>query len=147
MKFVSGVLFAKDSGQSQDPQIHSSSSSQPQRVAGSRPRTSRLGSVINVEGTTTNLDIQTLLQQEREKRLERFGEKLPKAWNIVDPPPVAPATPSIKRTLSFEGLLHGGASARQVDDVLRGCKRVVIIGVHGWFPGKFLAASVGGVIQ
>lgn len=24
-------------------------------------------------------------------------------------------------------------------DVLRGCKRVVVIGVHGWFPGMLIA--------
>lgn len=29
---------------------------------------------------------------------------------------------------------HGGATLDP--DVLRGCKRVVVIGVHGWFPGE-----------
>ncbi|KAH6894036.1 hypothetical protein BKA70DRAFT_1117551, partial [Coprinopsis sp. MPI-PUGE-AT-0042] len=32
-----------------------------------------------------------------------------------------------------------------VDDVLRGCKRVVIIGVHGWFPGAVMRTMLGEV--
>ena len=38
-----------------------------------------------------------------------YDKALPRAWDVV-----------------------GGG---QVVDVLRGCKRVVIIGIHGWFPG------------
>ncbi|KAH6867890.1 hypothetical protein BKA70DRAFT_387392 [Coprinopsis sp. MPI-PUGE-AT-0042] len=145
MKFVSGVLFAKD-----PPQNHANGSgpstlspSKVQRSSGSRPRTSRLGSAINSDGGGSTLDIHALLQQERVKRFERYGEELPKAWSIVDPPPVTPPTPSLRRSLSFEGFLPGSSSVRQVDDVLRGCKRVVIIGVHGWFPGAVMRTMLG----
>jgi hypothetical protein len=31
------------------------------------------------------------------------------------------------------------AGATLDKDVLRGCKRVVVIGVHGWFPGMLIA--------
>ena len=40
-----------------------------------------------------------------------FGQKLPRAWDVT------------KDNLD--------------PDVLRGCRRVVVIGIHGWFPGEF----------
>jgi hypothetical protein len=40
-----------------------------------------------------------------------FGRDLPRIWDVI---------------------------GEQIDgDVLRGCKRVVVIGIHGWFPGTF----------
>lgn len=50
-------------------------------------------------------------EKEKDEYYVHFGKKLPKAWDIVQ---------------------------EKLDpDVLRGCKRVVVIGIHGWFPGKF----------
>jgi hypothetical protein len=46
----------------------------------------------------------------RESGFDDFGRDLPKAWDVVDDKP-----PS---------------------DLLRGCKKVVVIGIRGWFPGK-----------
>lgn len=103
-----------------------------------------------------------LLEHERQVRFEQFGQELPKAWEVIEGssaggggsaelresvvsemrPGVGRAGSSASRTRSA-----GGAGA-DVDcrvsqsvfeglsrDVLRGCRRVVIIGVHGWFPG------------
>ena len=48
-----------------------------------------------------------------------FGKKLPRAWDVtrdsLDP------------------------------DVLRGCRRVVVIGIHGWFPGEFYSCTTARV--
>jgi hypothetical protein len=44
-----------------------------------------------------------------------FGRELPRIWDVIGEP---------------------------LDcDVLRGCKRVVVIGIHGWFPGTFPMSS------
>ena len=44
-----------------------------------------------------------------------FGKKLPRAWDVM------------KDNLD--------------PDVLRGCRRVVVIGIHGWFPGGFYSCT------
>lgn len=58
-----------------------------------------------------------------EKRLGSFGQELPKAWKVL------------------EGVAAPGLEA----DVLRGCKKVVVIGVHGWFPGTIVRTMLGEV--
>lgn len=60
-------------------------------------------------------------EREREKRFEEWGLGLPRAWDILKPAAGSGDTAEVK-----EG---------NVVDVLRGCKHVVVIGVHGWFPG------------
>ncbi|KAI9507304.1 hypothetical protein F5148DRAFT_981590 [Russula earlei] len=46
-----------------------------------------------------------------------FGGHLPRIWDVLD------------------GQVDG--------DVLRGCKRVVVIGIHGWFPGAVMRTVLG----
>ncbi len=72
VRFVSGMLFAKDDG------------------------TSSGKSKAHSKGDGTFAD---------------FGRELPRIWDVIG------------------GRLDG--------DVLQGCKRVVVIGIHGWFPGTF----------
>jgi hypothetical protein len=44
-----------------------------------------------------------------EEHLADFGKELPRIWDDI---------------------------GEQIDgDILQGCKRVVVIGIHGWFPG------------
>jgi hypothetical protein len=50
-----------------------------------------------------------------DETLADFGRELPRIWDVIGEP------------------LDG--------DVLRGCKRVVVIGIHGWFPGTFPMSS------
>jgi len=45
-----------------------------------------------------------------------FGGELPRIWDVIGE--------------QFDG------------DVLRGCKQVVVIGIHGWFPGTFSMTAV-----
>lgn len=42
-----------------------------------------------------------------------FGKQLPRAWDVM------------------QGTFNS--------DVLRGCENVVVIGIHGWFPGETLS--------
>jgi hypothetical protein len=43
------------------------------------------------------------------KEFNHFGKALPKAWDTI--------------------------GENQTPDILRGCRKVVVIGIHGWFPG------------
>ncbi|KAI0270403.1 hypothetical protein BC834DRAFT_950148 [Gloeopeniophorella convolvens] len=80
VRFVSGVLFAKDTG-----------------------------SKDSVKGKAR--------AREHERAFADFGRELPRAWDV----------------------LHGQLDA----DMLRGCKRVVVIGIHGWFPGAVMRTVLG----
>ncbi|KAJ6574937.1 hypothetical protein B0H19DRAFT_1126451 [Mycena capillaripes] len=68
-------------------------------------------------------------EREREKRFEEWGLGLPRAWDILKPTAGSGETADAK-----EG---------NVQDVLRGCKHVVVIGVHGWFPGAIIQTVLG----
>jgi hypothetical protein len=48
-------------------------------------------------------------ERERKRRFAHFGKELPRAWDVV--------------------------GERGIPDALQGCKRAVVIGIHGWFPG------------
>ncbi|KAF5378463.1 hypothetical protein D9615_007029 [Tricholomella constricta] len=56
--------------------------------------------------------------REREREFMHFGKELPRAWDVV-----------------MQGKLD--------PDVLRGCRRVVVIGIHGWFPGAVMRSVLG----
>lgn len=63
-------------------------------------------------------------KREQEREFMHFGMALPKAWDILDSASQAEAT-NLKA------------------DVLRGSRRVVVIGVHGWFPGAVMRTVIG----
>ena len=77
VRFVSGMLWAKDDGGNTD------------------------------KGKARSTD---------DERLTDFGTELPRIWDVI--------------------------GERLDGDVLRGCKRVVVIGIHGWFPGTFSITPV-----
>ncbi|KAF7306762.1 hypothetical protein MIND_00467900 [Mycena indigotica] len=64
-----------------------------------------------------------------ERRYEEWGLGLPRAWDILKPAVAQGRTADNK-----EG---------NIEDVLRGCKRVAIIGIHGWFPGAVMRSVLG----
>ncbi|GLB45672.1 hypothetical protein LshimejAT787_2600050 [Lyophyllum shimeji] len=53
----------------------------------------------------------------REQEFLHFGKELPKAWDMLQD--------------------------KLDTDVLRGCRRVVVIGIHGWFPGAIMRTVLG----
>ncbi|KAJ6509366.1 hypothetical protein C8R47DRAFT_965941 [Mycena vitilis] len=68
-------------------------------------------------------------ERDREKRFEEWGLGLPRAWDVL-----RPAAGSGDTTEAKEG---------NVQDVLRGAKHVVVIGIHGWFPGAIIQSVLG----
>jgi hypothetical protein len=78
----------------------------------------------------------------REIDPERWGQELPKAWEVVEPHPHSglqsqPTSPSAGNGKTKTQLPEATLAATVEKDVLRGAKRAVIIGVHGWFPGTY----------
>lgn len=59
--------------------------------------------------------------EEWTEKFGEFGNDLPKAWKIVE------------------------ESGGQTTDILRGCRKVVVIGVHGWFPNAMIRTVFGEV--
>ena len=144
MRFVSGMLFTRDT---------SDGSPESGQIKGKEREMDR------------NRDID--FKKWEEERFREFGKELPKSWQIEEPGLGADTTPTTPTShipifgfgspkFTKKGDLRStnkesqiGVSASGVDeyeglsrsrgmkDVLRGCKRVVVIGIHGWFPGVF----------
>jgi hypothetical protein len=85
-------------------------------------------------------------EREREKRFEEWGLGLPRAWDVLKP--AAAKGPSSETGEE--------AKVGDVENVLRGCRRVVVIGIHGWFPGDthwplisqiLIGAQIGAVMR
>ncbi|KAJ7293409.1 hypothetical protein C8J57DRAFT_1268974 [Mycena rebaudengoi] len=72
-------------------------------------------------------------EREREKRFEEWGLGLPRAWDVLKP--AAAKGPSSETGEE--------AKVGDVENVLRGCRRVVVIGIHGWFPGAVMRSVLG----
>ncbi|KZV85530.1 hypothetical protein EXIGLDRAFT_681781 [Exidia glandulosa HHB12029] len=51
----------------------------------------------------------------------KWARQLPRSWSV----------------------LNGGKGAEDIQGLLQGCKRVVILGVHGWFPGAIMRTVLG----
>ena len=141
MRFVSGMLFARDT--------RDGSPESERQIKGKEREMDR------------NRDID--FKKWEEERFREFGKELPKSWQIEELGLVSDTTPtshipifgfgSPKLTkgdlrltnkesqigVSASGVdeYEGQSRSRGMKDVLRGCKRVVVIGIHGWFPGVF----------
>ena len=134
MRFVSGVLFSRDA--------RDGSPESEKQIKGKEREMDR------------NRDID--YKKWEEERFREFGKELPKSWQMVeagldaDTTPTAPTSHmpifglgSTKKGsqigVSSTGIdeYDGKSHSLGMKDVLRGCKRVVVIGIHGWFPGAF----------
>jgi hypothetical protein len=112
MGFVSGVLFASD------------------------------GAGAGIGGSGANKKV----TKGREDEWLHFGKELPRAWDVVE----RRVGKEKEKETGVVGKLVGkgkgkvlaGVGASIDPDVLRGCKRVVVIGIHGWFPGTFAVSLV-----
>ena len=136
MRFVSGVLFPRD--------VRNGSPESEKQIKGKEREMDR------------NRDID--FKKWKEERFKEFGKELPKLWQIleagldVDTMPTTPISnipifglgstkkddlPSSNKR-SQTGVSSGGINESHssgMKDILRGCKIVVVIGIHGWFPG------------
>ncbi|KAG6855174.1 hypothetical protein H0H87_007294, partial [Tephrocybe sp. NHM501043] len=99
----------------------------------------------------------------RAERYATFGGALPRTY-VPAPPalsspltpsspyPQTPATPASAKSW-FGGTRKapalpprmGDKAKAEMEDVLRGCRRVLVIGVHGWFPGAIMRSVIGEV--
>ncbi|KAF4568665.1 hypothetical protein EYR36_010678 [Pleurotus pulmonarius] len=106
MKFVSGVLFAKEATDGE--------------MSGVEREASGVGSAHGP----------SLKRKGKSKEIERemihFGKALPRAWDVMKKHSTA-----------------GSGSGLAPEDVLRGCRKVVVIGIHGWFPGAVMRTMLG----
>jgi hypothetical protein len=147
MKFVNHVLFAKERAASNA--IGDGGGASTLRGGGKGKERARDGSVAATrtrgEG---DMDVSlSLVEKDRRERFREFGKELPKAWGVLEEGGVDTRNMGLGGSrfgigsLSFStaaGLKGPTATADEngLYDVLRGCRRVVVIGIHGWFPGK-----------
>jgi hypothetical protein len=144
MRFVSGVLFSRDA-RGGPPESEKQIKGKEREMDSKR-----------------DIDFKTW----EEERFREFGKELPKSWKIEEAGLDADTTPTSPMghipIFGFgspkfsKGDLRSSNKGSQIvvdssgidgyevqshslgmKDVLRGCKRVVVIGIHGWFPGVF----------
>ncbi|KAL0953078.1 hypothetical protein HGRIS_007278 [Hohenbuehelia grisea] len=60
-----------------------------------------------------------------EKEMEEWSKTLPRAWDVL------------------EDSMGSTGRVELEPDVLRGCRRVVVIGIHGWFPSAVMRSVLG----
>lgn len=102
-------------------------------------------------------DLGQVLQRHRRAMFRAWGQELPKAWRVLEEGRALDSSPGSREGfadpprmqrkgswLSSKSTAGEGPERTEVDaeeetkgmgDVLRGCRRVVVIGIHGWFPG------------
>ena len=174
MRFMSSVLWAKDgvgAGEGGGSGLMRGKEKERERARvreGSADTARRTGSV-GVGGGG-----ESLVERDRRERFREFGRELPKAWAVLeggggDVRFAARSRSRVSSTSSSSSLLSaatiaakakvketpakGKADAKEEEgldtaglyDVLRGCRRVVVIGVHGWFPGAMIRSVLGEV--
>ena len=117
---------------------------------------------------------ESLVERDRRERFREFGRELPKAWTILEggrgddvksrgfaasrsrsrvssssssSPSLVEAKAKAKGTTVAKGKVGAEEEVDKASlyDVLRGCRRVVVIGVHGWFPGAMIRSVLGEV--
>ncbi|THU85880.1 hypothetical protein K435DRAFT_684718 [Dendrothele bispora CBS 962.96] len=71
-----------------------------------------------VSGVLFSAEVDAERRREKERLYWDWGRSLPRAWEVVEYDEAVP-------------------------DVLRGCKKVVVIGIHGWFPGAVIKSVLG----
>ncbi|KAF8200093.1 hypothetical protein BJ912DRAFT_947921 [Pholiota molesta] len=136
LHFMNHVLFAKDSA---SPSAHAHAPDTSAKGKGREKgkgkervvqRTFSAGSEASMASDDGEQRL-SLLEQDRRARFAQFGRALPKAWRVVDGVDIG----------AEAGV--GADGGAQMEDVLRGCRRVVVIGVHGWFPGAMIRTVLG----
>ncbi|KAJ8514671.1 hypothetical protein ONZ45_g7817 [Pleurotus djamor] len=146
MKFVSGVLFAKDDpssfGASESGGARqgsggragamrrrgSSSASMPNGGSGLSGKNLRLRTARDLKGKSKEIETDVL----------EFGKVLPRSWEVMEA-----ASTSHGHSSGTQKASAAAAAMGLKPDVLRGCRKVVIIGIHGWFPGAVMRSVLG----
>ncbi|KAE9410289.1 hypothetical protein BT96DRAFT_912514 [Gymnopus androsaceus JB14] len=147
MRYMSGVLLGADSGYTSggDSRLGVGAGATKRRTRrGSSRRRSFSGDTAIPGGAGVGGEAE-LIERERKKLREliNWGQNLPRAWDVINT-----AVENRKKASQERKGKAKAAIGLQDDaqkswiDVTRGCKRVVIIGVHGWFPGEYYKPSL-----
>jgi len=170
MRFVSSVLCAKDGvvetmrggsikGKEKEKE---NDDERPRRVRDGSADTARRTGSVGVGGGGGG---ESLVERDRRERFREFGRELPKAWAVLEGgggrrfaasrsrsrvSSSSSSLSSLSAAAQAKGKASAGAKQEEADktglyDVLRGCRRVVVIGVHGWFPGAMIRSVLGEV--
>jgi len=138
--FVSSVLFSKDS-------------------AGIGMGSGNKGKLSSGASSEHHGHISSFENEQREK-YQNFGKQLPRSWDVVQPTQDGlkhripgsqdPAQVGKKAAGRFvtdcqnvnQDRTFSPREENDINNTLRGCRRVVVIGVHGWFPGTYPRQNV-----
>jgi len=170
MRFMSSVLCAKDGvvetmrGGSIKGKEKENDDERPRRVRDGSADTARRTGSVGVGGGGGGGG-ESLVERDRRERFREFGRELPKAWAVLEGgggrrfaasrsrsrvSSSSSSLSSLSAAAQAKGKASAGAKQEEADktglyDVLRGCGRVVVIGVHGWFPGAMIRSVLGEV--
>lgn len=130
MKFVTNVLFSGSPGENQSPSVD-------EAMAAAHHAKSLL------------LPHAFKDMKEKERLYKQFGKCLPRAYDVI----ASSASASSSSGSSKKGKgkskvpepVDASSDGNVMEDVLRGCEKVVVIGVHGWFPGAIVRTVAGKV--
>ncbi|KAJ3969735.1 hypothetical protein EV361DRAFT_919305 [Lentinula raphanica] len=145
MRYMSGMLLGADSGYTsggESSRISAGASATKRRSRrGSSRRRSISGEIAIPGGIGTGAEAD-LLARERQKLREllNWGQNLPRAWEVIDR-----AIEQRSKSLSEKkGKAKAPIAQEEIrKDVTKGCKKVVVIGIHGWFPGAVMRSMLG----
>ncbi|KIK65422.1 hypothetical protein GYMLUDRAFT_38877 [Collybiopsis luxurians FD-317 M1] len=150
MKYMSGILLGVDSGYTSGGEtsrfgVGAGATKRRSRRASSRRRSiSRDFAIPGVlDGTGISGEAE-LMAREREKfrQLINWGQNLPRAWDVIDAAIESRNKPPTERKGKSKAVLAEDGPNTRID-VTRGCRKVVIIGIHGWFPGAVMRSMLG----
>jgi len=160
MRFVSSVLWTKEGAGAGGSEVGEGGSTMGRKGKERAREGSSRGGEAGVGGG------ESLLDKERRERFRDFGRELPKDWSVLEgryTPGMGVSSASRWRVSSSSSSSSSAAAAANVSaakgksstqtqegdaglhDVLRGCRRVVVIGIHGWFPGAMIRSVLGEV--
>jgi len=143
MRFVNNVLFAKE----REASNFIGGGDSTLRRGGKGKERAREDSVTAMRAKAEAEVGESWAEKEKRERFREFGKELPKAWGVLEEGGVDTRSMGFGCSRFGSGSLSLKAGAglkgpmtteddHGLYDVLRGCRRVVVIGVHGWFPGK-----------
>ncbi|KAF9076352.1 hypothetical protein BDP27DRAFT_1313189 [Rhodocollybia butyracea] len=105
-------------------------------------------------GTEAEAEAQLITRERaRLRELINWGQSLPKAWDVIDVAAESRIGKQVRgvgkgkgkavSTLNTNAANTTSTPTPTLKDVTKGCKKVVIIGIHGWFPGAVMRSMLG----
>ncbi|KAJ3909270.1 hypothetical protein F5879DRAFT_791918 [Lentinula edodes] len=134
MRYMSGMLLGADSGYTSGGE-----SSRLGAGASATKRRSRRGSSRRRSISGENA-IPGGNGREKLRELLNWGHNLPRAWEVIEKAIETRRKSVLEKKGKAKATTEQEGSHR---DVTRGCKNVVIIGIHGWFPGAVMRSMLG----